>query len=265
MKTVVTGPRAAELTPAGGLSDEVGPAGGSHRDPRRLGLRPWIALAGILIVAAGLRFTALDSLPPGLFHDEALYAFDAREVLRTDYHPIYFERNTGGREPLFIYLLAGLMALLGETELTLRLLAATIGTLTVLVTFFLGRRLFSTTAGLLAAGLLAVLPWHVHVSRDGFRAISLPLLAALAWWLLERARQRGRLVDSALAGLATGLVFYTYMAGRIFWLAVLLWLGYLLLTRSRQTPSSWRPSASTTGPTRRSSWRVWGRWLPARH
>jgi len=71
----------------------------------------------------------LGSLPPGLYRDEAYNGLDALAIL--DGHtPLYFEANNG-REPLFIYLLALPLALLGITPLALRLTSAIVGTLTI--------------------------------------------------------------------------------------------------------------------------------------
>jgi 4-amino-4-deoxy-L-arabinose transferase-like glycosyltransferase len=131
-------------------------------------------------VAATLRLVAFGQVPPGLYHDEAHNGLDALDILRGHF-PLYFPANNG-REPLFIYLIALAVGVLGKSPFALRLVAFFAGTLTVAATAAMGRALFSRRVGLLAAAVLAVTLWHVHLSRVGFRAVLLPLFIALAAW-----------------------------------------------------------------------------------
>ncbi len=166
----------------------------------------------ILLVAAALRLPAIGRVPPGLYHDEAYYGLDAVDVLR-GHLQVYFPANNG-REPLFIYLAAGMVGLLGRSPFALRLTSAFVGMLTVAATAAAGRALFSRRVGLLAAAILAVTLWHVHLSRVGFRAVTLPLVTALTVWLGARAARTGRPRLWLAAGALYGLSFYTYAAAR---------------------------------------------------
>jgi len=65
----------------------------------------------VTALAAALRFFALGEIPPGLYHDEAFNGLDALRVL-AGHWPVYFAANRG-REPLFIYLIAATVGLLG--------------------------------------------------------------------------------------------------------------------------------------------------------
>ena len=58
----------------------------------------------VIAMATALRFWALGTIPPGLYHDEAFNGLDALGVLEGE-RPVFFEANNG-REPLFIYLVA---------------------------------------------------------------------------------------------------------------------------------------------------------------
>ena len=75
--------------------------------------RRWeiVLLVAILLLAAFFRLYHLEAAPPGLQHDEVFHGHDASVVLQGT-HLIYFESNAGN-EPLFVYLLAGTIALLG--------------------------------------------------------------------------------------------------------------------------------------------------------
>ena len=170
------------------------------------------AIVAVLLVAAALRFIAFGEVPPGLYHDEAYHGLDALDILRGRLL-LYFPTNNG-REPLFIYLVALAVGLLGRSPFALRLPAFFAGVLTVAATGAMGRALSSRRVGLLAAAVLAVTLWHVHLSRVGFRAVLLPLLIALTAWQGAWGIRTGRSRHWLVAGFFYGLSFYTYTAAR---------------------------------------------------
>ena len=66
---------------------------------------PWLILGLILLLAIFFRFYKLDSLPPGLFPDEAANGLDIFGILeRQDYRVVY--NTNGSREALFFYMQA---------------------------------------------------------------------------------------------------------------------------------------------------------------
>lgn len=194
-------------------------------------------LAGILLVAALLRLWDVGTLPPGLYRDEAFNGLDAQRVLQGRL-PLYFPANNG-REPLFVYLQAPFVALLGPSTLALRLPAALSGLATVPATYLLGRALYGPLAGLLGAWVVAVTFWPVALSRIGLRAVALPLLAALFLWLALRAWERPSRPGFVAAGLLLGLTAYTYPAARLIPLALLLVLAHLLWRGRRLPRQAW--------------------------
>lgn len=54
-----------------------------------------LLLAAITLLAAFLRFWQLDIIPPGLHHDEAFHALQAREILLGRSLPIVLPGNYG--------------------------------------------------------------------------------------------------------------------------------------------------------------------------
>ena len=147
----------------------------------------WVLLAATVLLSLATRVIALDAMPPGLYHDEAVNGLDALRVLGGE-RPIFFEANNG-REPLFLYAMAAAMALLGRTPTAVRLAAAVLGTLTVPATFWMARAMFDQRVGLWSAFWMAVAPWPINLSRIGLRAVSMPLIVALglgAWWTGRR-------------------------------------------------------------------------------
>jgi len=200
----------------------------------------------VLLLAAALRLTALEALPPGLHFDEAANLFDILEV-HAGARPIFFPRNNG-REPLFIYWQALLATALGPTPLALRVAGALVGIATIAAVAFCARS-FCRLVGLdphrgslWAALILTGTYWHLHFSRLGLRTISLPLFLLLALGFLFRAIARRRTRDFLGAGLMAGLSLYTYHAARLLPLLLAPLILWLLL-RAR----SWRTVAQVGG------------------
>ena len=182
-----------------------------------------LALLALLLAAAALRFGGIGDLPAGFQHDEAAYALDARNVLAGQ-HAIFFERSNG-REPLFIYTLAGSFALFGIGVWPARIVSAAFGLLTVAAVARLACDLFGPRSALLAAGFLALGYWPVHVSHTAFRAVTLPLLLTLAAIAFLRVRACGGIGRAALAGALLGATMYTYLSSRLLPLLVLGWIA----------------------------------------
>ena len=207
-----------------------------QQTPSPKSLRPskWelAAISLILLTAAILRFYRLDSLPGGLNGDEVFNAIDAWRV-GPGFWPVFFEGNNG-REPLFLYLTAASLRLLGQTVFALRLPAALLGTGSVWLAWRLGRSLFNRRTGLLAAALIAVSLWPVMESRWALRAVSLTFMTGLTVYLLDQAFRRRSLWRWLAGGAALGLTLYTYIPARLFPLVILAWLGWLFWARREE-------------------------------
>ncbi|NLE46232.1 MAG: glycosyltransferase family 39 protein [Chloroflexi bacterium] len=197
----------------------------------------------ILLLAALLRFWNLGDVPPGLAHDEVANWLIARDIL-SGQHAIYFTAAYG-HEPLYQYIQAGSVAVLGDHWLGIRYPSAALGLLGLAVTYVLVRRLFSVSTALLSATWLAISFWSVFYSRVGLRAISLTVTAALFAYYLFRALEPRSTQERGVAcwlwaGLYLGLSAYTYMAARILPIIVIVLLGYLLLFHAPARRCWWR-------------------------
>jgi hypothetical protein len=185
----------------------------------------------ILFVAFALRVWQLASVPPGLTHDEAGHGHDAAYVLE-GIRPIYFTVGYG-REPLFDYLNAGLVAGMGASIFTLRFAAACWGMIALAATYRAARLAFDRQTALLALALMAVSFWPLATSRQALRSALLPGEMALAVALFLQLQEHGRSkVGSGdfsrpakrkwLLVIGLGLVLaaslYTYIPARALWL-----------------------------------------------
>lgn len=190
-----------------------------------------VLLVAILLLAAALRLVNLGQSPPGLNQDEAANAFNAQTLLKTGQDqagqrwPVFYSRCLGAnRSTLYIYYLIPFQAVGGLSIWTLRFASAVAGIATVFLIYYVGARMFGLPVGLLAAGLLALNPWHIQQSRWGHEAAICPLLvllpiAMLLWANLpfdDQKLQRPRPVVAGLAGAALGISCYGYPAVRLF-------------------------------------------------
>jgi len=181
----------------------------------------------LVLVGAAFRFWDLASLPPGIFYDEAANGIDALRVL-SGWHPVFFPGDQG-REPLFIYLQAATMAVIGPSPLALRLPAAVVGILTIPIVYVTFRQFGGQSVGLLGAALVATSYWMVSLSRLAFRTNTMPLLLCLAVYWLWKALRSGRLGHWALSGAFLGLALYSYIPARLAPALVGIWLLVLLV------------------------------------
>jgi len=150
----------------------------------------WL-LAGILIVAAGLRLPMLSQVPSGFYCDEASNGYDAYSILMTgrDRHgkflPLFPKAFGEYKEGANIYYSIPFIALFGLNEWSVRMYSAVIGLLTIGLLYLLVKEAFDTKTALAAALFLTVSPWHMHFSRVALQCIlfPLPFCAALLFFL----------------------------------------------------------------------------------
>jgi len=226
------------------------------------GLTGWLLLA--LLAAAFLRLHRLPDAPPGLTHDEADHGLTAWQIGQGE-RAIYFTIGYG-REPLFDYVVAGLMSLIGPTYLAGRLTAVYASLLLAAAMAAWARLAFGArTAALTAAGL-AVSFWPLMTGRQMLRSTLLPTLFVLSllffWRALDirfltnhaanvinsKKSDVFKIQNSLLAGLFLGLTFYVYIPARVLWLALLVPAGWLAWRRrewARQVGSATAVTLST--------------------
>jgi 4-amino-4-deoxy-L-arabinose transferase-like glycosyltransferase len=204
---------------------------------------PWVdrrsgwLVAAVVIVAAAARLVGLGSAPPGMHPDAASNAWNVRCLLATGHDwsgtawPILTSKGFGqGQSTLYYYLLMPFQAVGGMTPAVTNLPSAVTGTLSILLIYLAGARLFGKPAGLLAAAVAAVAPWHLYLSRWGHESGIVPFLAAAPLAVLvaanlpftERDPARARPWVALAAGLTVGFACYGYLAMRVFWPVALL-------------------------------------------
>jgi len=191
-----------------------------------------LAVVGILLLAAVLRFARLASLPYGLHLDEAHNVLD-EVTISWSHHPIFFVAK-GGREALFLYWQHLFLLGLGVSTFSVRLASASVAVVSVALEFTVMRRFFGRAVGVLSALVLASLYWHVHMGRVGLRTIVMPLVVLQVMYTLRCAVLRGRARAFAFPGGVLGIAMHTYTAARLLPLVAAGYLLYVVASRPRQ-------------------------------
>jgi hypothetical protein len=157
-----------------------------------------LGIAAILLVGAALRMWGLRSFP--LDQDELYTVMEGRDLFHVALAPGIHAR------PLYFLLQHVMLSLFPATEGWLRLVPFVAGVAGIWAVWVLARRVFGGAAGLVAAVLVAVAPWHLHESGFARYWSVLFLLSALfqraLWEAYGRERMRGFV--AALVPLALG-------------------------------------------------------------
>ncbi|GAB4313456.1 MAG: hypothetical protein Kow00117_06060 [Phototrophicales bacterium] len=179
----------------------------------------------ILICAAFLRIHGLHQYPPGPHYDEAANILITRSIAFDGANLFPIANSYQGRESLYYYLNAPLFHLIGDDYFTLKLSSVYLNLLTIAASISLGRVMFGGQRGYvigLAAGVMMTFSFHqILMSRQAFRAVTLPAMQALGLLLLFYGVRTGRTVGFVFGGVFSAGALYTYMASRLF----PVWLG----------------------------------------
>lgn len=182
-----------------------------------------LGLAFVLLLGGLVRFINLSS-PAELVFDEVYYVNGAQDYLENGV-------ETDGAKPEFIvhppvgkWAIAAGIKIFGDNSFGWRFSAALVGTLSILLIFFVARRIFhSYFLALLAAALTAIDGLHIVMSRTALLDIFLMFFILLGFLLVLYER-------NILAALAFGLALGTKWSALYFIAAILI---YLVITRKR--------------------------------
>jgi len=194
----------------------------------------WWLLIAMALTAAALRWHGISAPRPASF-DESLHQelgyqlyldpgdYSPRPVYRKLLElgrepPSYLDQPLYKHPPLFSYAIATAIALFGVSVPSSYLPPVFFGALTVLLAGFLGLRLHSRTAGLLAAGLLAIDPIHWICSEKVWLETTQAFFCLSALGLFARGLERRRLLIWAgvSLGLACLVKYTSILAGLAF-------------------------------------------------
>ena len=174
--------------------------------------------------------------PPSLTWDETAWGYnayslgiDGRDEFGRFLPLDYLESFGDFKPPVYAYLDIFPVKIFGLNEFAVRFPSALFGVLTVLVTYFLTKRIFWDSKskelyGLLSALFLAISPWHIMLSRAAFEANIVTFFMVGGIWLFLKGIQEKKwyIVISIIFFV---LSMYTFNTARIVAPILVLFLG----------------------------------------
>lgn len=185
-----------------------------------------LILLFIVIIAAFLRFYQLGVNPPSLTWDEASWGYNAYSLGINGkdefgrFLPINYLESFGDfKPPMYAYLDIIPVKVFGLNEFAARFPSALFGVFTVILTYFLVKRIFwksknSNNYAIFSSFFLAISPWHILLSRAAFEANIATFLIILGIWgfLAGIQDKKWYLIISSLS---FALSMYTFNTPRI--------------------------------------------------
>lgn len=193
-------------------------------------------LLGILLAAFLVRVAQLDAR--ALWYDEAFAVLYAEKSFAEMWYGTVTQVQGAAADvhPLFYYsLLHGWMSAVGESVLAVRFLSVLYGVATVAVVYRLAREWMpgrSEKVALLAAGILALAPFHIAYSQETRMYAQLGFFAALltlAYVMVEKTHFRAWWLVLILGGAA---MLYTHNLAVFFGAALAAWI-FVQVLRAR--------------------------------
>jgi hypothetical protein len=194
------------------------------------------------------------SNPPGYHIDESSISYNAYLIAQTgrdEYGqswPLYFRAFNEYKNPVYIYVLAGLFKLTGPAIAVARTLSVVLGIGAALLLGVLGKRITKCRlAGLLVTLTALLTPWLFEMSRVVFEVAIYPLSLALYLICLQSILRKSKwpTLDILSIVFCLAIITYSYSIGRLLgpllaiglvifvsrtlWISVLkTWIGYAI-------------------------------------
>ena len=179
----------------------------------------WEKVLFLLLLGLGifLRFYRLATLPEGFHQDEASNSYEAfclanygidRNGYRYPVYPITW--GSGGGSPVLIYLYALICKFIAPSVFSYRAIFATLGCVTLVLFYVFIRKLHGNKAALLGMGALAVMPWHVVLSRWGLDSNTIPFWCMLIMVLFLLANHTQKTFHYIITSIFCAIILYCY-------------------------------------------------------
>lgn len=192
-----------------------------------------IIIYSILMVGMLVRLVNIENIPYGFGGDEASEGYEAYSLLnyRCDRHlksfPIHFISWGSGQNALYAYIDIPFIAVLGLTEIAVRLPMALLGCLTLICMYLFFNKYTTRKITTIMLTAIAICPWHIMKSRWALESNIFPDLILLSSMLLYIGVTDRKKVCWLIGLVIIGLSTYSYGTSYFF---VPVFLAILLIT-----------------------------------
>lgn len=163
----------------------------------------------IIILVIGVFFRLINAQNESIWCDEAneirisqMNLGDLTNFLKSDLSP-----------PLHYYLVHGWMKFISDTEISLRFMAIIISLAGVIAIYFLGKEIYSTKVGLLAAALMSFSPLQITYGVEIRMYSLLTLFGILSTLFFIKYYKKSNKKNIVLYIVTSGLMIYTHYVG----------------------------------------------------
>lgn len=178
----------------------------------------WVIIS-IVALASLLRLPYLNTHMVSLYGDEIAIGYNAFSIVKTGrdefgkFMPLQFESWGDQKNPAYIYAVAAVQLFTGATPASVRIPSAISGIIAVFLVYKLVLLLgLGEAIASIGALLLALTPWHIHISRGGYEAnmaltLGLASVVALLSWFKSGTRKQ--LILSVIYLVLSTYTYYT--------------------------------------------------------
>lgn len=167
-----------------------------------------LAVSGFALRSWGISQVGLDHF------DEGVYALSASGLVGSQGGPVLYPQQAMFSPPLFFSLVALAYEVAGAPSDTAALAVnVLLGTLTILLVWWIGRQWFDPPTGVFVAALVAFNEFHIALSRTALTDVAFLFFFVLGIFAATRALATQRTSAGLLAGLVIGLAWNTKYHG----------------------------------------------------
>ena len=189
----------------------------------------------IVVIFLFTRLFKIGQIPGSLYWDESSIGYNAYSVLQdgrdewNNFLPLHFRAFGEFKLPVYIYSVAVAEKFLGLGTIAIRIPSVFYSMFSLILIYFITKKLFGKNAGLFAAFIFTISPWYFIFSRAGYEATAglFFFLLGVFFFLLTDKKNYFFL----LMVLSFILSFYSYNSFRIFVPVFLIIFGLIFLCK----------------------------------
>jgi len=174
-----------------------------------------LLILSLMILGLLINAYQLQQIPNALMGDEGTFFETANAIATGRYTPSPFDFGVFTFPVLSSIWQAAILRILGNGLWGWRFSAVIPTVLSVVPLYLLTRDLFGRSVGFISSLILVTLPYSLAFSRLGYNNSQSILTTTLCVWFLYLGVKNGSVFYLFFAGVASGLGFLTYTAGRI--------------------------------------------------
>lgn len=185
----------------------------------------------IIILGCLFRIVGITNYPNALNADEASSGYEAFAIsnygIDRNGHklPVFLESWGSGQNALLSYLAIPFVRIFGLSIFSIRFPMVIVGSISLVVFYFLLKRLFNKKTAMIGLLFLAICPWHIMKSRWGLESNLFPdLILYFTFFLVKGLQDKNKLsyyCSFAIAGISSYAYGISYMFLPIFLIPLL--------------------------------------------